>query len=137
MSNEVDAAIQAFLSGSPFAVAGASQSRHKYGNKVLRCYWQRGYVAYPVNPSHTVVEGAKSFASLADLPQRPHGVSLITQPEVSERIVDEALQLGVRHFWFQPGAEHRAAIDRARAAGCVVIADGPCLLVVLRYDASI
>lgn len=128
------AAIDAFLAGGPFAVVGASRSRHKYGNKCLRCYWQRDLVAYPVNPTARSVEGATSFASLVDLPEVPHGVSVITPPHVTEQAVAEALSLGVRHLWLQPGAESPRALALARDAGANVIARGPCLLVVLGYS---
>jgi predicted CoA-binding protein len=130
----IDDDIDSFLAGSTFAVAGASQSRRKYGNKVLRCYRQHGRRVFPVNPNRTTIEGEPCYARLRDLPEGVHGVSLITQPTVSATVVDEALELGVRHFWFQPGAEHAGAIERARAAGAVVIGNGPCLLVVLGYD---
>jgi predicted CoA-binding protein len=133
--SDLDTDIDAFLSGDVFAVAGASVSRRKYGNRVLRCYFQRGRHAVPVNPHHAEIEGARCYPHLADVPERVHGVSLITRPRVSAAIVDEALELGIRHFWFQPGAEHRGAMERAREAGAVVIGDGPCILVVLRYDA--
>lgn len=133
MPSDLDAQIEAFLAGSPFAVAGASVSRHKYGNRVLRCYRQRQRVAYPINPHHSEIEGLPCYATLAAAPSPIHGVSLITQPEVSIDIVDQALALGIRHFWFQPGAEHPTALERARAAGANVIAGGPCILVVLGY----
>ena len=128
-----DNAITTFLAGTPFGVVGASSSREKYGNRVLRCYWQAERTAYPVNPWATEVEGATCYPSLSALPELPHGVSLITPPSVSAKAVDEALALGIRHFWFQPGAEHESAIQKARAAGANVIAYGPCLLVVLRW----
>lgn len=133
MNPNVDDDISRFLNGTPFAVAGASNSREKYGNRVLRCFWQAGRIAYPVNPWTDKVEGAPCFPNLSALPEPPHGVSLITPPEVSKGIVDQALALGVKHLWFQPGAEHPEAIDKARTAGCNVIAYGPCLLVVLRW----
>ena len=77
----VDSDIQKFLAGPAFAVAGASQQRAKYGNKVLRCYWQKGLTAYPVNPNRTEIEGRTCFADLSSLPEPVHGLSLITQPE--------------------------------------------------------
>lgn len=129
----LDADIDSFLSGAVFAVAGASSDRRKYGNKILRCYWQDDRVAYPVNPRGGIIEGQPSYPRLADVPASVHGVSLITQPAVSAQVVDEALSLGIRHLWFQPGSEDDAAIARARAAGATVIADGACLLVVLGY----
>lgn len=125
--------IQAFLNGSPFAVVGASGNRAKYGNKVLRCYLQHGRVAIPIHPFETEVEGVPAFASLSAMPQPPHAVSVITPAQVTERVLDEAIALGVRHVWMQPGAEHAGAIERAEKAGLNVIAYGPCLLVVLGF----
>jgi uncharacterized protein len=133
MDQPIERDISAFLSGSPFAVVGASASREKYGNRVLRCYWRAGLTAYAVNPTATTIEGAACYPNLTELPEKPHGVSVITPPRVSEAVVDEALALGVKFLWFQPGAEHDGAIAKARAAGCTVIAHGPCLLVVLKW----
>lgn len=124
-------AIDDFFSGSPFAVVGASNDRRKFGNKVLRCYWEHGLTALPVNPARSTVEGQPCFATLAELPEPPHGVSLITPPEVSEDVVRQAAELGIARLWFQPGAESKAALDAAAAAGMRVIAGGPCVLVEL------
>jgi uncharacterized protein len=132
-NDNVDNDIAEFLNGSPFAVVGASTSREKYGNQVLRCYLQTGRKAYPVNPSAPVVEGIRAFPDLSSIPEPVHAVSIITPPAVSELVVNEALSLGIRFLWFQPGAEHDGAIAKARAAGCSVIGHGPCLLVVLRW----
>jgi predicted CoA-binding protein len=134
MNESPNEPISLFLSGTPFAVVGASSSREKYGNQVLRSYWRAGRVAFPVNPTATVVEGAPCFPNLSALPERPHGVSIITPPHVSAEVVDEALSLGIEYLWFQPGAEHDGAIAKALAAGCTVIAHGPCVLVLLRRE---
>lgn len=112
-------------------MVGASDDRRKFGNKVLRCYWDHGLEAHPVNPHRDTVEGARCCGRLADLTVIPHGVSLITPPRVSEAIVTEAVALGIRRLWFQPGAESRAAIDHARSAGMLVIEGGPYRLVEL------
>ena len=125
--------IERFLDGSPHAVVGASRDRSKYGNKVLRAYLQAGREAYPVNPSATEVEGLKAHPDLASLPQALHGISIITQPEVTEQVIEEAARLGIENVWMQPGAESEAAVSRAEEKGMNVIAGGPCLLVTLRY----
>ena len=131
MSEQQD--IDAFLDGAPFAVVGASTDRAKYGNKVLRCYMQNGREVHPVHRSASEIEGLPAFASLADLPDGAHAVSIITPPAVTEGVVEQAIAAGVKYLWMQPGAESDAAIERARAAGLTVIANGPCLLVVLGY----
>jgi predicted CoA-binding protein len=123
--------IEAFLAGKVFAVAGASRDRSKYGNRVLRCYVRDGRTVHPVNPNADEVEGLRCWPDLASVPEPVHGVSLVTPPDVTESVVDDALRLGIKHLWMQPGAESPAAIRRAEAAGASVIAHGPCLLVTL------
>ncbi|MEZ6196841.1 MAG: CoA-binding protein [Planctomycetota bacterium] len=125
--------VKAFLEAPRFAVVGASVDRDKYGNKVLRCYQQNGRPVVPVNPRQTEIEGLVAFPSLTDVGGSDLGVSIITPPPVTERVVDEAIALGIRQLWMQPGAESAPAIARAEAAGLNVIHSGPCLLVVLGF----
>lgn len=132
-STDLHSRIDAFLGGSPFAVVGASADRAKYGNKVLRCYLQNGRIAFPVNPSADEIEGVRVFANLRSIPEKVHAVSIITPPPVTERIVEEAGELGIGHVWMQPGAESAKAIRRAKELGINVIASGACVLVVLGY----
>ncbi|MBX3380367.1 MAG: CoA-binding protein [Phycisphaeraceae bacterium] len=131
---DLQSRIEAFLAGSPFAVVGASQDRAKYGNKVLRCYVQNGRAVYPVNPSATEVEGRKAYSNLRSLPEAVHGISIITPPRVTERVIEEAGESGIRHVWMQPGAESARAVRRAEELGMNVIAGGACVLVVLGYS---
>jgi predicted CoA-binding protein len=126
-------AITDFLAGTTYAVVGASNDRWKYGNKVLRCYLQNGRKAIPVNPNATIVEGIAAVPDLASIPEPIHGVSIITQPEITEQIVEEAAKAGITRLWMQPGAESERAIERARELGLSVIAGGPCLLVALGF----
>jgi predicted CoA-binding protein len=125
--------IRDFLAGTVYAVAGASSDRSKYGNKVLRCYLQNGRRAIPVNPRETEVEGQAVAKDLASLPERVHGLSIITPPPVTEKLVEEAARAGITRVWMQPGAESAKAIERAKELGLSVIAGGPCVLVMLGY----
>ena len=125
--------VDEFLASSPHAVVGASNDRAKYGNKVLRVYVQNELEVFPVNPTSERVENIAAFPDLASLPKQVHGISVITPPQVTERIVEEAADLGIKHIWMQPGAESDAAIARAEEAGMNVIHGGPCILVTLLY----
>ena len=129
----LDEKIDAFLETGPYAVVGASKNRTKYGNKVLRCYLQHNLKAYPINPGSAEVEGRRAYPDLAALPEPVARISVITPPEVTEKIVAEAADAGVEFIWMQPGAESEAAVDEAEGAGIGVISGGPCLLVVLGY----
>lgn len=85
------------------------------------------------------MEGLHCYPNLsAALSEHPHldRCSIITQPEVTEEIVEDAIATasgcdGIGHLWMQPGAESAKAIRRAREAGLTVIAGGPCVLVEL------
>jgi len=125
--------INKFLEGRRFAVVGASANREKYGNKVLRVYQQRKLDVVPVNPSGGEIEGLTAYADLASVPGTIDGVSIITPPKVTEQVVAQALGLGIKNIWVQPGAESPAAIELAEQAGANVIAGGPCILVSLRF----
>ena len=122
-----------FLAGETFAVVGASTDRAKYGNKVLRSYIQNNRKVFPVNPNANEVEGLKAYSDLASLPEKVDAVSIITPPPITEKVVKEALDLGIRHLWMQPGAESEAAIAAAQAAGANVIGGDACVLVVQGY----
>ena len=125
--------IKSFLAGKRFAVVGASQDRAKYGNKVLRVYQQNALDVVPVNPSATEVEGLTAYKDLASVPGDIDGVSIITPPPITERVIQDALRRGITNFWIQPGAEHAGAIQAAETAGANVIHGGPCILVSLRF----
>ncbi len=125
--------IAAFLAAGSFAVVGASADRAKYGNKVLRCYLQHGLPVVAVNPKAVAVEGAAGFASLRDVPEGVRAVSVVAPPAAAAGIVADAVARGIRHLWFQPGAEEAGALAVAQQAGVQVIAGGPCLLVALGF----
>lgn len=125
--------IQSFLAAPAFAVAGASNNRNKYGNKVLRCYVQHHKTVYPLNPIPTVVEGLHCFHQVSELPDNVESLSIITQPSVTEKIVEQAISKGIHNIWMQPGAESNRAIDMCMQHKINVIAKGPCLLVVLGF----
>lgn len=126
--------IDAFLSGQPHAVVGASPDRKKYGNKVLRAYQQLNRPVYPIHPAADSVEELTAYRSLSELPEPVHGISIIVPPKVTEAVIEEAAQLGIKHVWMQPGAESDEAIAIAEQHGMNVIAAGPCLLVVVGYQ---
>jgi predicted CoA-binding protein len=125
--------IEVFFNGAPYAVVGASRDRAKYGNMVLRSFLQAGRRVFPVNPNAEEVEGLRAYPELAALPEAVHGVCVITQPEVTGSIIEQAGRLGVKHVWLQPGAESQQAIQIAREFDMNLIYGGPCVLVTLGF----
>jgi len=132
MTSTIEQKIDRFLQSPAFGVAGASTDREKFGNRVLRAYVENGMHAIPVNPRERSIEGIPCVASVSELPAEAQSLSIITPPPVTETVVKQAIERGIRSVWMQPGAESDAAIEMAERAGLDVIADGSCVLVVLR-----
>lgn len=125
--------IKKFLSAEAFAVAGASSNRQKFGNKVLRCYIQNKKTVYPVNPREKKVENLDCIAQISDLPPEVTSLSIVTPPAITEQIVEQAIQKGIKNIWIQPGAESSIAIINCNRHNINLIAEGPCILVELGF----
>jgi predicted CoA-binding protein len=125
--------INQFLTSGAFGVVGASSNRQKFGNRVLRCYLQKGKRAVPVNPNEAEIEGVACVKSVEELPPEVKSISMITPPAVTEQLVPRAIAHGIDNIWMQPGAESPSAVALCREKGINCIADGSCLLVVLGF----
>jgi predicted CoA-binding protein len=123
--------IEAFLATEPIAVIGASADPGKFGYRVLAAYLSHGIDAIPINPSGGRILGQTVYARLSDVNQQLSAASIITPPDVTAKVIDEAIDSGLKRLWLQPGAENLEAIERAEAAGLKVIWGGPCVLVEL------
>jgi predicted CoA-binding protein len=130
--NEQDR-VRRFLDGRSFAVVGASSDRSKYGNKVLRAYLQQGRKVVAVNPRESQVERVPSFPDLASLPEPVDGVSIVTPPGVSEKVLQQAAEAKIRNVWLQPGAEGPGWRQQAERLGLCAVGGGPCVLVALHF----
>lgn len=118
-----------------FAVVGASNDEAKYGYKIYKVLKEKGYTVYPVNPKRDTIQGDTAYDTLHDLPQVPDVVSVITPPEVSREVLNEARGLNIKNIWFQPGAEDQLIIDIAAKSVNINIIHSQCLLVALgEYD---
>ncbi|HKL49036.1 MAG TPA: CoA-binding protein [Desulfuromonadales bacterium] len=130
----MDPRIEKFLEAAAFGVAGASTDRNKYGNKVLRCYLQNDRKVVPVNPKADEIEGIRCVDSVKSLPEEVKSLSIVTPPQITEKVVEEAVEKGMENVWMQPGSQSDEAVRLCRDNDINVIADGSCILVVLGYE---
>jgi predicted CoA-binding protein len=91
-------------SGTRIALVGASENPSKYGSIIYRDLRGKGINVVPVNPNRGRIHGDRAYASLAELPQKPDIVNIVTPPEISLQILKECLSLGYLDVWLQPGA---------------------------------
>ena len=134
MQENIESPAAKFLAAKSFAVAGASRDRSKYGNKVFHALVASGRKVYPLNPSASEIEGQTAYASIANLPEVPESLSIVTPPNVTRQVIQQAIAAGVKNIWMQPGAEDAQASQSAREAGINVIDDGSCVLVLLAVE---
>jgi uncharacterized protein len=112
------------------AVIGASPDRHKFGNKALRAFAQAGYNVIPITPHHAEVEGKRAYASVLDYPDAIQMATVYVPPEIGEEVIESLAKKGIIEVWFNPGADSRSLITKARALGlepvqaCSIIAIG-------------
>ncbi len=102
--------IEEFINQRVWAVVGASTDPDKFGHQIFRDLREAGYTVYGVNPRGGEIEGQKLYPALSDLPERPAVVDIVVPPAVTEEIVRQCAQLGLKRVWMQPGSESDAAI---------------------------
>lgn len=105
------------------AVVGASRHRHKFGNKCVRAFLQRGFEVFPVNPNCEEVEGLTTYPSLDKLPVEPDRISLYLQPHKIRALLSELGRFPDAEIWFNPGSADAKVLAEARAAG-IDVRDG-------------
>ena len=113
------------------AIIGASNLRHKYGNKAVRAYLRQGWDVYPVNPRSATIEGLPAFASILDVPLAElDRVSIYLPPEVGLQVMDEVARKPSKEVWLNPGAGSAELVQRGKqlglklVLGCSIVAVG-------------
>jgi len=97
------------------AVIGASNDRHKFGNRAVRAFRQEGHTVVPINPHEQVIEGLVAYRSVLDVPGPIDMATVYVPPEIGERIIEEVARKKIPEVWLNPGAESDALVARAKA----------------------
>ena len=89
---------QALLSPRSIALVGASDDTSKTAGRPLQFLRQAGFAGaiYPVNPRRALVQGEKAWAALADLPEVPEHVFVLSGTDSVLETVAECGRLGVK-----------------------------------------
>lgn len=93
-----------------YAIVGASNDPHKYGNIVLKDLISAGFNAVPVNPKGEDILGLKTYRNLREIKGKIDVVIFLVPPEITEKILIEVKELGIDKVWMQPGSESDKAI---------------------------
>ena len=96
---KIDTLVQDFLAQKKIAVVGVSDKRETGCNLGYRKFKEAGYMVSAVNPRLTSFEGDPCYPDLKSIPEKPDAVFILASPKVTEQIVQQCVDLGVKHVW--------------------------------------
>jgi predicted CoA-binding protein len=106
------------------AVVGMSDDPYRSSYSIAEFLQQRGYRIVPVNPYLSgPVLGETPYKQLSDIPIPIDIVAIFRRPEFVPEVVEQALAIGAKAIWMQPGAGNMAAAQRVQAAGVPVLVE--------------
>jgi predicted CoA-binding protein len=126
-----------FLSQKRLAFVGVSRRPKDYSQALFREFCARGYDAVPVNPAVAEIQGRRSFARVQDIDPVPDGVVVLTSAAVTDKVVGDCIQAGVKRIWMcrsvGKGSVSAQAVGECEAHGISVI-PGECPFMFLEGD---
>src|SRR5690348_16232677 len=106
------------LVNSPvIAIVGRSNDHYYSSYQVGEYLILEGFTVYNVNPMIDDVDGAPSYDSLADVPDKIDTVDVFRKSEFMPDIVDQAIAVGAKTVWGQEEVLSDEAREKALAAG--------------------
>jgi uncharacterized protein len=97
--SKLDTLVQDFLAQKKIAIVGVSDKRETGCNLGYRKFKDAGYKVYAVNPRMKTFEGDPCYPDLKSIPDKPDAVFLFTNPKVTEQIVQQCVDLGIKRVW--------------------------------------
>jgi predicted CoA-binding protein len=96
---KIDELVEDFLAQKKIAVVGVSDKRETGCNLGYRKFKAAGYEVFAVNPRITAFEGDPCYPDLKSIPEKPEAVFILTNPQVTEQVVQQCVELGVKRVW--------------------------------------
>jgi predicted CoA-binding protein len=130
---QIDTLVQEFLAQEKIAVVGVSDQRETGCNAAYQRFKEAGYTVSGVNPRLTTFDGDPCYPDLASIPETPDAVFILSNPTVTEEIVQQCVDLGINYVWMhclmgtKPGAAasmtsvSQDAVQMCRENGITVI----------------
>jgi uncharacterized protein len=118
-----DALLRIYRQTRTIAVVGASANPQKPAHKIPAYLRSQGYRIVPVNPRGGELLGERAYRSLLEVPAPVDAVDVFRPPAEAETVARDAVAIGAKVLWFQPGTHTEKAVRLAAEAGLEVVAD--------------
>ena len=96
---KIEPLVQDFLAQKRIAVVGVSDQRETGCNLAYRKFMEAGYTVSAVNPRITTFEGEPCYPDLKSVPDKPDAVFILTNPKLTEQVVQQCVDLGIKRIW--------------------------------------
>ena len=96
---KIDNMVADFLAQKRIAVVGVSDKRETGCNLAYNKFKENGYQVFPVNPRISEFDGVPCYPDLNSIPDKPDAVFILASPKVTDQIVQECVDLGIKHVW--------------------------------------
>ncbi len=96
---KIESLVQDFLAQKKIAVVGVSDQRETGCNANYKKFKDGGYQVYAINPRISTYDGKPCYPDLKSLPEKPDAVFILANPTVTRQIVQQCVDLGVKHVW--------------------------------------
>jgi uncharacterized protein len=132
IATAVEANIDDFLAQKRIAIAGVSRtnSRHPAGNLIYRRLKATGHEVFAVNPNMQTFEGDRCYPDVRSIPGGVDGVVVVTRPEITERVVHDCNDAGVRRVWMHESPAKGTSVSPAAVEYChqhdISVIEGGC-----------
>lgn len=97
--SQIDTLVQDFLAQKKIAVVGVSDKRETGCNLAYRKFKETGYAVSAVNPRLTSFEDDPCYPDLNSIPEKPDAVFILTNPKITEQVVEQCVDLGIQRVW--------------------------------------
>jgi len=111
------------------ALIGASNDKEKFGNKIYLDLKLKGYDVIPINPKEKFIEGDRTYSSLNEMGKLPDIVNFVVPPTVAIKVAHEAVKLGIKYLWFQPGSESNELENWLKSSNQIKYLINSCIMV--------
>jgi predicted CoA-binding protein len=118
-NNEVKALLQ---DSKNVAIVGISNKEDRASYQVAKWLQENShFTLYFVNPVIDEVLGQKTFASLADIPEKIDIVDVFRKAEDCPSVLEKAIAVGAKSIWLQLGITNDEVAEKGTAAGLDVV----------------
>jgi predicted CoA-binding protein len=95
----IDGLVKDFLAQKKIAVVGVSDRRETGCNAGYERFKQAGYTVSAINPRLTNFKGEPCYPDLKSVPGGVEAVFILASPAVTDQIVQQCVEIGVKHVW--------------------------------------